>query len=280
MTKKKPIRTSPEELNLPAGGVDTHAHITFSEYSPENAAPGQDLDSVLQRARDSGLFAIGNIFASYEHWRASRNIFAGSPKVFFQLGIHPIEADLLTLEEEHSIAEAVKNDSNIRAIGEIGIDYYWKDQTPELQKQVFTTQLRMAKKLDLPVSIHCRDAWDDTLEILETEGFKNHPLLWHCFGGNKGMAEAILARGWHISIPGPVTFRKNDELREAVSIIPLNRLHLETDCPYLAPEPWRGHQNEPALIVFTAREVARCKGMPIDELWLATGENSKKFFSL
>jgi len=280
MSKKKITRTNPEELKLPLAGVDTHAHIAFPEYSPENSEPGKELASIMNRAHASGLYAIGNIFASSEHWRSAREIFPAQPKVFFQLGIHPIEASLLTSEEADSIVEAASKDARIRAIGEIGIDYYWKEQPPELQMRVFTTQLRMAKKLDLPVSIHCREAWDDTIAILETEGFKHRPLLWHCFGGNKHMAEAILSRGWHISIPGPVTFKKNDELREAVSLIPLNRLHLETDCPYLAPEPWRGHQNEPALIVFTAREVARCKGIPVEELWLSTGENSKNFFGI
>ena len=280
MAKKKTERTNPEDLKLPIGGVDTHAHIAFPEYSLEKSKTGQDLASVMARAHASGLYAIGNIFASAAHWRDCRGIFSPRPKVFFQLGIHPIEANLFTAEEESAILEAVKSDTEIRAIGEIGIDYYWDEQPPELQKTVFASQLKMAKKLDLPVSIHCRDAWDDTLAILEAEGFRGRPLLWHCFGGNRDMAEAILSRGWHISIPGPVTFKKNDSLREAVSIIPADRLHLETDCPYLAPEPWRGQQNEPALVVFTAREVARCKGMPIEELWLTCGENSKKLFGL
>ena len=280
MAKKKPVRTDPEELNLPLGGIDTHAHLAFPEYAPDTAEPGMELSTIMARAAASGLFAIGNIFASAGHWQQAKDIFPAAPRVFFQLGIHPIEADLFTPEEAEAIESAVRADARIRAIGEIGLDYYWPDQPPALQKKVFAAQLRLARTLDLPVSIHCREAWDDTLAILEAEGFRDRPLLWHCFGGDAAMAREILGRGWHISIPGPVTFKKNDALRAAVAEIPLDRLHLETDCPYLAPEPWRGRQNEPALVVFTAREVARCKGLPVEELWLASGENSKLFFEI
>ncbi|MBQ4133438.1 MAG: TatD family hydrolase [Desulfovibrionaceae bacterium] len=280
MAKKKQNRTAPQELALPRGGVDTHAHLSFPEYAPGTAEPGMELEQVIARAEESGLANIGNIFADSKRWQEEKELFNPFPQVFFQLGVHPTEADLLTPEELDCIAQAVERDSRIKAVGEIGLDYYWPDQPAHLQKQVFTAQLRLARQLDLPVSIHSRDAWSDTVAILEAEGFAGRPLLWHCFGGDAAMAEAILERGWHISIPGPVTFKKNEALREAVACIPLERIHLETDSPYLAPEPWRGRLNEPALVVFTAREVAACKGMSAEELWLAAGENSKAFFGL
>ena len=280
MSKKKDIRTAPQELALPAGGVDAHAHMAFPEYTAGTAEPDMELPQVISRAKESGLDAIGNIFASAEHWQTAGELFSAFPQVFFQLGVHPTEADLLTDEQTEAMRNAVNSDSRIRAIGEIGLDYYWPDQPPQVQKRAFIAQLRLAGQLDLPVSIHCRDAWADTVSILESEGFIGRPLLWHCFGGDIPMAQAILKRGWEISIPGPITFKRNEALREAVAHIPLDRLHLETDSPYLAPEPWRGRPNEPALVVFTAAEAARCKDMPVSELWLATGKNSKRFFGL
>ena len=128
-------------------------------------------------------------------------------------------------------------------MGEIGLGYYWDRCPQDVQQITFRRLLRLAAELDMPVSIHCRDkdgqnsATEDTFSILEEEGFKNRPLVWHCFGGNVVMAERILKMGWHISVPGPVTFPANAELREAVSMIPIERLMIETDCPFLTPMP-------------------------------------------
>lgn len=273
MSKKKKEKEKPEDLKLPFGGVDTHAHLDGVEYK-------DDLIEVLSRAQASGLAAIGNIFSCAANWQKSKSLFSSGPHVFFQLGIHPCEADLWSAREMESIVEAIHTDTNIRAIGEIGLDYYWDDQPRELQKEVFTAQLRMAKKLNLPVSIHCRNAEEDTMEILKNEGFKDYPLLWHCFGAGEDLAEAVLNMGWHISIPGTISFKKNSTIRELMPGIPKNKLHLETDSPYLTPEPWRGHRNEPAFVAFTAQTVSAACSIPKDELWLMCGENSKKLFGL
>ena len=264
-------------LNLPLGGVDSHAHLDDIQYA-------NDFAQVMERAYAAGVAYIGNVFLSAQSWQAERGRFFAThlswPEVFFQLGIHPTEANLWNEVEQAAISEAVFEDNTIKAIGDIGLDYYWKDQPAALQNEVFAAQLKLAKKLDLPVSIHCREAEQDTLAILQNQGFRDYPLLWHCFGGNASLAQHILDQGWHISVPGTVSFKKNFALREALPLIPLNRLHLETDCPYLAPEPFRGKRNEPAYVAFTAEVVAQNLGMKTAELWLACGNNSKRLFGL
>ncbi len=276
------------DLNLPLGGADSHAHLDDSQYA-------NDLGEVLSRAYRVGVAYIGNVFSCAQAWQAGKTLFvnpaaplgsgnglnaANKPEVFFQLGIHPNEASLWSPAEERAITEAVGMDVNIKAIGEIGLDYYWKDQPPALQQAVFVAQLKLAKKLDLPVSIHSRAAEQDTLAILQAQGFKDYPVLWHCFGADAELAQFIIGQGWHISVPGTASFKKNIILREALPLIPLTRLHLESDCPYLTPEPFRGKRNEPAYVAFTAQVVAKKRSMDIKELWIVCGNNTKTLFGL
>lgn len=276
MSKKKksgepPL--SPESLNLPPGGADSHAHLDDKRFT-------DDLPEVLTRARASGLSSIGNVFTSLEEWDEAHARLSAYPELFFILGIHPIDADLWSEEAGARLRQIFTNNPRLKAVGEIGLDYYWDKQPKELQIHVFRVQLNLARELGLPVVIHCRDAMDDTLEILLAEGFSGRPLLWHCFGQDADIARTILSHGWHISIPGPVTFAANTALQEAVKNIPGDRLHLETDCPYLAPEPWRGRRNEPALTVFTAETVARLRGEDPAELWQRCGNNTRRFFKI
>jgi TatD family hydrolase len=166
-------------------------------------------------------------------------------------------------EEWENLVRVVKEDPLVRAIGEIGLDnHYEEGYSPSaLQGPWFRRQLQLAKELDKPVVIHSRDAWDETFAMLEEEGFRGRPLLWHCFGGDIERASQIVERGWHVAVGGASTFKANGFVREAVKAIPLDRLHLETDCPYLAPMPWRGKTCEPALTVFTADCLARELGI-------------------
>jgi TatD DNase family protein len=174
-----------------------------------------------------------------------------------------------------------KQDPRLKGVGEIGLDYYWERVPHDVQQRAFVRQIELARELSLPIIIHSRDANDDAVDILEAEGFRDYPLLWHCFGAGMDLAERLVANGWHISIPGPVTFRKNSEdVQAAVARIPFDRLLLETDCPYLAPEPWRGKRNHPALSVFTARRVAQIKGRPLEDVWRMAGDNARRFFGL
>ncbi len=264
---------SPESLALPAAGVDTHAHLDLDPLA------GQ-VDEVLQRARRAGLIAVGNVFLGPEAYFSGRELFERHPEVFFVLGVHPHDAASFDSGSAGRMAEAFASDTRLKALGEIGLDYYWNHAPHDVQQRAFREQLEMARTLDLPVVIHSRDAEEDVLGILLEAGFKDRPLIWHCFGRDRDLAQRIVSLGWHLSIPGPVSFPKNTALREAVAVIPADRLLLETDCPYLSPVPWRGKTNEPALLAFTAQAVAACRGVDPAELWVRCAANARAVFGL
>lgn len=273
MAHKKTGRIDPLSVALPPGGVDSHAHLDSKEFD-------QDRDKVIERAARAGVTGIGNVFLSPADYKAKRVYFKNFPQVFFLLGIHPCDGLACTSSCLEEIEACFAGDPDIRAVGEIGLDYHWDDCPRELQMQAFARQLELAKKLGKPVVIHCREAEKDCLTLLEAGGFSGYPLLWHCFGGDSRTARKILHHGWHISIPGPVTYPANTDLRNAVREIPADRLLVETDCPYLSPVPWRGTRNEPAYVVFTARAIAELKDMPAEELWQICGANARRFFGL
>lgn len=269
-TQPRPL---PASLGLPRLGVDSHAHLDSEELWP-------DFDGVLERAAAAGVARIGQVFLGHAAYKDKRAVMGARPELFFILGVHPSDGLKAREGEWAALRDDFRADSRLRAVGEIGLDYHWPDCPADVQQQVFREQLRLARDVERPVVIHSRDAFEDTLAILDGEGFAGRPLLWHCFGGDAAMASAVLERGWHLSVPGPVTYPANAALREAVRLTPDDRLLLETDCPYLAPRPWRGKTNEPALSVFTAEAVAREKGMTPAELWALCGRNALRFFGL
>ncbi len=271
--KNKAPLPEPESLALPRTGVESHAHLDLEPFAA-------DLAEVLDRARRSGVRGMGNVFLGPDAYHAGKALFAAAPDVFFLLGIHPGDADKCDAQAVAAMRQAFADDPRLRAVGEIGLDYYWDDHPRDLQQQVFRMQLALAREVERPVVIHSRDANADVLAILEEEGFRNYPLLWHCFGADAATAERIVANGWHVSIPGPVSYPKNDGLREALRVIPQDRMLLETDCPYLTPMPYRGKRNEPAFLVFTARVVAETLGVPVADLWTQCGRNAARFFGL
>lgn len=268
---KNKERQLPETLGLPPVGADSHAHLDGRGY---------DLDAVLARARACGVRTVGNVFLGPKAYHEGRALFEEFGDVFFLLGVHPHDAAKMTQGDLEAMRAAFGTDSRLRAVGEIGLDHYYDFSPKEDQRRWFLSQLALAKELDQPVVIHCRDAEDECLAILDQAGFAGRPLLWHCFGLGPDWARLIAERGWHISVPGTVTYARSEALREAVKIIPADRLHLETDCPYLSPEPYRGKNNEPALLGFTAREIARLRGEDVAGLWQRCGDNTRKFFGL
>ena len=273
MTAKKSIPADPLAFSLPPCGVDSHAHL-------DDAAFDADREAALARAKAAGITQIGNVFLGPKEFSEHRIFFDAHPEVFFLLGLHPCDGQKCTEENLAAMRDAFATEPRLRAVGEIGLDFYWKDCPKEIQYQAFCDQLHLARAVGLPVVIHCREAEEETLMILEAQGFANYPLLWHCFGKGADMARRIVHNGWHISVPGPVTFKANDSLREAVAVVPADRLLLETDSPYLAPVPWRGKRNEPALTVFTARAVAAARHEDPESLWRICGENARRFFAL
>lgn len=271
--KKKSERKAPEEMALPPGGVDSHAHLDLEHFA-------EGLDPVLDRALACGVSRTGNVFLGLAAYQEHARLFAHRPEVFFILGAHPNDCAGFGAEEARAMGQAFARDDRLRAVGEIGLDFYW-DHTPRtVQHAAFKAQLALARELERPVVIHSREAAPQTLETLLAEGFSGYPLLWHCFGGDAALAGSILSHGWHLSLPGPVSYPANQALRDAVRDIPLDRLLLETDCPYLSPEPYRGKRNEPAYLVFTAHAVAAARGMDPVELWAVAGDNARRFFGL
>lgn len=273
MSKKKPERPAPESLGLPCCGVESHAHLDLDAFA-------EDLGDVLQRAQQAGIARMGNVFLGPQAYARNRHLFDSHPSVFFLLGIHPCEGHTCDEAALDAMRKAFASDPRLRAVGEIGLDFYWDDCPPDVQRAAFRAQLALAREVSRPVVIHARDAAEETIAILEGDGFRGYPVLWHCFGGDAPLAERIVDNGWHISIPGPVTYPANTALREAVHVIPVDRLLLETDCPYLTPVPYRGKRNEPAYVVFTAQCVAKERGMDTADLWTTAGDNARRFFGL
>ncbi|MEF3697287.1 TatD family hydrolase [Desulfolutivibrio sp.] len=275
MSKKKHRdRPSPETLGLAPVGIDTHAHLDMRGFEPA------EIPDILARARAAGVARIGNVFLGPDAYTRNAALFAAAPQVFFILGMHPTECSGYAEPLTAAMEAAFRADPRLRAVGEIGLDFYWDDAPPEDQKRALREQLEMARGLDAPVVIHSRSAEAETLAILADMGFSGRPLAWHCFGGDTELARRILSLGFFISVPGPVTYAKNTALAAAVAEIPLSRLLLETDAPFLTAEPWRGKRNEPALLGFTAARVADIKGLSPDEVWRATADNAVSFFGL
>lgn len=272
MGSKKKKRPDPASFELPHLGVDSHAHLDFEGLA-------EDLEAVVQRATDCGICKIGQVFLGPEAYAENSSLFTPYGDLFFfLLGIHPHEAKSCSSSALEKMEQAFKGDSKIKAVGEIGLDFHYDLSPREKQIQAFQEQLSLAKEIDLPVVIHSREADEKTLELLLDRGFKDRRVLWHCFGRDADFARKILHSGWMLSVPGTVTFPKSVSLQEAVKVIPEQRLLLETDCPFLSPAPYRGKQNEPSLLAFTAEAVAKLKEMPLNELWAKSGENALKFF--
>ncbi len=262
-----------EELSLPMCGVDSHAHLDSKQFDA-------DRDAVIERAKACGISHLINIFMSPQEFPTRSAYFAKHPEVFFALGIHPCDAMLCNEENMELMEQYFKTENRLKALGEIGLDFYWDDCPKDVQMEVFVKLLTLARKLDKPVVIHSRDATDATIAVLEKEGFKDYPLLWHCFGGDVQDVKRILYNGWYISVPGPVTYPKNEALREAVRKIPLDKIMLETDAPYLTPQEWRGKRNEPAYTVCTVAAMAKALNMLPHELWQVCGDNARRFFNI
>jgi TatD DNase family protein len=271
--KKQTVRPLPEELGMPFGGVETHAHLDLEQYA-------EDLDQVLERAARCGVSRLGNVFLGPDAYHAGRALFENRDQVFFLLGVHPHEAGNFAENDAARMEAAFRADPRLRALGEIGLDYYYDLAPRHVQVDVFKAQLALARDLDAPVVIHSRDAHDQAVMALKDLGFADRPVLWHCFGGDRTQAREIESLGWHLSIPGTVTFPKSTLLRQAVAAMDLERLVLETDCPFLSPEPYRGKRNEPAYMAFTCREVALLRDMDPAELWVKAGNTARAFFNL
>ena len=257
--------------------VDSHAHIDGEEFDA-------DRDETIARAREAGVRAILNVGTGDPHGGNLERAVAVAEKyegVYAAVGVHPHDARLYDEEAERRLLSIVRRGPPVVALGEIGLDFHYDNSPRDIQCEVFARQLRLARTEGLPVVIHSREADDETVAILRKEysGAQRGGIM-HCFGGGLPMAEDVLKLGFMISFAGNVTFKKAENLREVARAVPPERLLVETDCPFLAPVPFRGRRNEPAYVVETARFLAELRGVGHEELGRVTSENFARFFGL
>ncbi|MBU0758821.1 MAG: TatD family hydrolase [Candidatus Omnitrophica bacterium] len=252
--------------------IDTHCHLDFKDFDP-------DRQEVIDRAREQGIERIVNVGSSLEGTEKSIELSRKHDFIYSSAGIHPHEADR-TGSKELELFGGLLGAGKVVAIGEIGLDYFRNLASRDNQEKLFRKMLDLAKEKDLPVIIHNRDAHEDTLHILkDTMGCPVNGVM-HCFSGDAAFLERCLDIGMLVSFTCNVTFKKVGRLREAVKLVPIDRLLLETDAPFLAPQAFRGRRNEPAYVRFLAEEIAGIKGIDFEEVARVTTMNAKRFFGI
>lgn len=268
--------------------IDSHAHIYFREY-------GDETGEVLDRARRAGVDTVVCPGTCLETVRESLELSARHPMIYAAVGIHPHEASSATDDALCEIS-GLHEDRKVVAIGEIGLDYHYHFSPPEVQREVFTAQIEIAQRHDLPIIIHSREAEGDTLRIIG-EAVKNRPEwrgrdgatgtargVFHCFPGDDEMAREVVDLGFYVSFPGLLTFPakpgKPNIMAGVAASVPIERILLETDSPYLTPHPFRGRKNEPAYISLIAEKLAAIRGISVDEVARTTSANAKELFGL
>ena len=248
---------------------DSHAHYTDKAFN-------DDRENMLGSLRESGICGVINCGADIESSVSSVELANKYDYIYAACGIHPEEADKIPENYIEFLKNLARNEKCV-AIGEIGLDYYWRQDNKELQKNVFVEQILLAKKLNLPIIVHSRDAHEDTLNILRQ--YKPKGVL-HCFSGSVETAKEVLKLGMYIGLGGAVTFKNAKKPVEVAEFLPLDRLLLETDCPYMAPVPMRGKRNDSSYIPYVAKKIGEVKGMDPQEVIDAATENTKRLFEL
>ena len=255
--------------------VDSHCHLDRLDYSKKH----KDLDDVVNKAKSAGIDYMMSVCVTLNDFPAMAELIKGHDEIFSSCGVHPLYYDEKNNEDvldENLLLEYASND-NVVAIGETGLDFFYAAETKEWQMDCFRKQIRVAKKLNKPLIIHTRDARQETLDILCEEGADQVGGVLHCFTESIEMAEEAMKMGFYISVSGIVTFKNAKELQAVIKAIPLERLLVETDAPYLAPVPHRGQENEPAFTQDVAKFVADLKGVTLQEVAEIT---TKNFFDL
>jgi TatD DNase family protein len=257
--------------------IDSHCHIDGPEYDP-------DREEVIDRAQAAGVTTMLNVGTGDPGSGAFERAVELAEKnegIYAAIGVHPHDAKLFDTAAEQRLLNLARQSKRVIAWGEIGLDYHYDHSPRDIQREVFRRQLRLARAEDLPVVIHSREADDETIAILREE-LNDHPRagVLHCFGGSLAMATAAMELGFYISFAGNLTFKKAEDLRDVARELPLERLLIETDCPYLTPVPFRGKRNEPARVVETAGCLASLHGRELEEIGRITSENFAKLFGV
>jgi TatD DNase family protein len=257
-----------------SGLIDTHAHLTWPSFDGE-------VEATLDRAREAGVKAVITLGTDLASSRAARRIAHDHSDVFFAAGVHPNDAGEAKQGDVEGIEELL-GDPRCVALGEIGMDFYREHTDPEVQERWLRRQLELARQMQKPVVLHDRKASRRLLEVLDAEGYdgvKGPGGVFHCFAGDAAFAAEVVRRGFHISFTGNITYKKSDRPQVAATV-PLDRLMVETDSPFLAPVPRRGRPNEPAYLPYVAAGLASALGVTLEEVERATTANAEGFFGL
>ena len=250
---------------------DTHAHMDDQSFDA-------DREALLASLPQQGIGLVMNPGCSLE---ASRNASALSQKydyIYAAVGSHPDSADEVNEEVLEAYRMLCKQNPKIKAIGEIGLDYHYEDIPREIQQKAFRMQMQLARELDLPVIVHEREAHEDGMKIVEE--FPEVTGVFHCYSGSAEMAKILVKKGWYIGFTGVLTFKNARKAVEVAASIPLERIVLETDCPYMAPEPFRGRRNDPGKLYRMAETLAEIRGLTVEEIHAITMENGKRLYRL
>lgn len=250
---------------------DTHAHFDDKQFDI-------DRHELLMTMESEGVGTIVNASASYRSCERVVKMAQEYPFMYAMVGVHPDEVGDLNEDTFAKMKELYK-EPKVVAVGEIGLDYYWDNESHEKQKEWFVKQLELARELNLPVNIHSRDAAEDTFHIMKehAQGLKG---IIHCFSGSKELAVEYVKLGFSIGVGGVVTFKNGKKLKQVVEAVPLEYIVLETDCPYLAPEPFRGKRNNSSYIKYVAEEIARLKNVTYEDVIAQTEKNAREIYGL
>lgn len=251
---------------------DTHVHLNAEQFN-------DDLQEVIDRAIAEGVTNM--VVVGFDELTINKAIELAEKYDFIHasVGWHPVDAIDMTPEHLEWLKELASH-PKVVALGEMGLDYYWDKSPKEIQKEVFRKQIKLAKEVKLPIIIHNRDATADIVEILKEENAGEVGGIMHCYSGSVETALECIDMNFYISLGGPVTFKNAKKPKEVAESIPLDRLLVETDCPYLTPHPYRGKRNEPAYVKLVAEEIAGLKGVTFEEIAEATTKNAKKLFGI
>ena len=250
--------------------IDTHAHLDDEQYE-------EDRESVINRAADEGVEMIINMGADIASSYKAVKLALSHDIIYAAVGIHPEEAEGMLEKDKYILSELVSDNEKVLAIGEIGLDYHFRTDNKEIQKKVFIEQLDIARQMHVPVSIHARDAHGDLMQILKKEGRGMRGVI-HCYSGSVEMAKELFRMGWYIGADGPLTFKNSAKLPEVIKMMPLERLLIETDSPYLAPVPNRGKRNEPSFVRYVAQKAAEIRSMEYVQIAQITTNNARTLF--
>ncbi|MBM7704926.1 TatD family hydrolase [Metabacillus iocasae] len=251
---------------------DTHVHLNADQYE-------EDMEEVIQRAQDAGIEHMVVVGFDRKTINRAMEIVEKYEFIYAAVGWHPVDAIDMTDEDLEWIEELAAH-PKVVAIGEMGLDYHWDKSPKDVQKDVFRRQIRLARKVNLPIIIHNRDATEDVVQILREEKVEEVGGIMHCFTGSLEVAKQCIDMNMYISFGGPVTFKNAKKPKEVATQLPLDRLLIETDCPYLTPHPYRGKRNEPSYVTYIAEQIADLKGITYEELAQKTTANAKKLFGI